>query len=46
MDVFAVKKAVAFAKEFVVENGPLVMEMDTYVTQPHLLFPLPFFLRR
>lgn len=30
MDVFSVKEACSFAKEFVLENGPLVMEMKTY----------------
>jgi pyruvate dehydrogenase E1 component alpha subunit len=35
MDVFSVKKAIAFAKDFVIKNGPLVMEMDTYRYHGH-----------
>ena len=30
MDVLAVKNATAFAKEYVLKNGPIVIEMDTY----------------
>lgn len=30
MDVLAVKNATAFAKEYVLKNGPIVLEMDTY----------------
>lgn len=30
MDVLAVKHAVAFAKDYALANGPIVMEMDTY----------------
>lgn len=30
MDVFAVKKATEFAREYVLKNGPLVIEMETY----------------
>lgn len=30
MDVLAVKNAFATAKEYAVENGPIILEMDTY----------------
>jgi len=30
MNVFAVKRAVEFAKEFVLKNGPILLEMETY----------------
>jgi hypothetical protein len=30
MDVLAVKQACAFAKQFAIENGPIILEMDTY----------------
>ncbi len=30
MDVLAVKQACHFAKEFAIENGPIILEMDTY----------------
>ena len=30
MDVLAVKNATAFAKKYVLEHGPIVIEMDTY----------------
>ncbi len=30
MDVLAVKHAVAFAKDYALANGPIIMEMDTY----------------
>lgn len=29
MDVLAVKAATAFAKQYALENGPIVLEMDT-----------------
>lgn len=35
MDVLAVKEAVRFAKNHVIKNGPLVMEMVTYRYQGH-----------
>lgn len=35
LDVLAVKEASRFAKEFVLKNGPLVMEMITYRYQGH-----------
>ncbi len=30
MDVLAVKHATKFAKEYVLQHGPIVLEMDTY----------------
>lgn len=30
MDVLAVREATKWAKEFALENGPIVLEMDTY----------------
>lgn len=30
MDVLAVKNAFAYAKNYVLENGPIILEMDTY----------------
>jgi pyruvate dehydrogenase E1 component alpha subunit len=30
MDALAVKQGVAFAKAYALENGPVVIEMDTY----------------
>lgn len=35
MSILAVKEAVTFAKNFVLKNGPIVMELDTYRYQGH-----------
>lgn len=35
MDAVAVKQACAFAKDYVLENGPVILEMDTYRYHGH-----------
>lgn len=30
MDVLAVKQVTAFAKEYAIKNGPIILELDTY----------------
>ena len=35
MDVYAVKQGFAFAKDFALENGPIVLELDTYRYHGH-----------
>ena len=36
MDVLAVKQGIAFAKQFALENGPIVIEMVSSISQPWL----------
>ena len=35
MDILAVKEATAFAKKYVLENGPIMMELKTYRYHGH-----------
>ena len=35
MDILAVKEATTFAKNYVLENGPIIMELKTYRYHGH-----------
>lgn len=46
MDVLAVKQVTAFAKKYALENGPIILELDTYRSESHrVLGKMPQFAR-